>query len=158
MMHPGWQTVFSKMTCGVYVLTTAYRDKKNGMIASWVSQISYEPPLLTVAVHPKRYTHRLIEQSGCFALHLLPRSKKDYLTRFKGPDPEKKFEGIDWRVGAGGCPILQDCVGYIECDVVDSIAPGNHTLFIGRAVNAKNVSEEPVLTTLDYSGSYTGKD
>ena len=39
-------SAFSKMAYGIYVLTTAVEDKMNGMIASWVSQVSYEPPLI----------------------------------------------------------------------------------------------------------------
>jgi flavin reductase (DIM6/NTAB) family NADH-FMN oxidoreductase RutF len=78
------------------------------MIASWVSQISYDPPLITVAVHPNRYCHHLVRQSGCFALHSLARSQMDLLSHFKGPDPEAKFAAVQWESGTTGCPILNN--------------------------------------------------
>ena len=70
-MKNEWLRALGKMTYGIYVLTTFYEKEINGMIASWVSQVSYEPPLIIAAVHPKRYSHHLIEQSGCFALHTM---------------------------------------------------------------------------------------
>jgi flavin reductase (DIM6/NTAB) family NADH-FMN oxidoreductase RutF len=53
-MQDQWIKAFAKMTYGIYVLTSGADEAINGMIASWVSQVSYEPPLVMVAVHPKR--------------------------------------------------------------------------------------------------------
>lgn len=145
------------MTYGLYVLTTCYEETINGMIASWVSQVSYDPPLVMVAVHPKRYSHQLIENSGVFALHLLSQDQKDLLKRFKGSDPAQKFATLQWSLSKTGCPILENCLGYLECQVFAKYAPGNHTLFIGRVMEAKTLSAGKTLSTFDYGGVYTGK-
>ncbi len=145
------------MTYGIFVLTTRLEKTVNGMIASWASQVSYDPPLILVAVHPNRYSHDLLKQSGHFALHILAREQKEMLIRFKGPDPDAKFASLSWSDGVTGCPILSDCIGCMECRITQSLAPGNHTLFIGEVVNAVfNVQGTP-LSTLDYEGCYLGK-
>ena len=54
------------MTYGIYVLTTRHNSTINGMIASWVSQISYDPHLMAVAVHPNRYSHELMKKKRLF--------------------------------------------------------------------------------------------
>ena len=59
-MDERWLQALGSMTYGIYVLTTHHEEKINGMIASWVSQISYDPPLVMVAVHPNRYSRQLI--------------------------------------------------------------------------------------------------
>jgi flavin reductase (DIM6/NTAB) family NADH-FMN oxidoreductase RutF len=146
------------MTYGIYVLTTRFESTINGMIASWVSQVSYDPPLFMVAVHPNRYSHELLVQSGHFALHILAREQKDLLNRFKGPDAREKFASIAWEDGMTGCPILTDCIGCMECRTTQSMAPGNHTLFIGEVVNAVFNKEKTPLCTLDYEGCYLGKE
>jgi len=156
-MDERWFQTLGSMTYGIYVLTTYHEEKINGMIASWVSQVSYDPALVMVAVHPNRYSHHFIQQSGSFALHLLTRNQKDFLSRFKGPDPEAKFASIPWARGKTGCPILKECIGYLECAVRERYAPGNHSLFIGEIVDARIFSHEDPLTTLDYEGFYTGK-
>jgi flavin reductase (DIM6/NTAB) family NADH-FMN oxidoreductase RutF len=157
-MDERWLQALGSMTHGIYVLTTHYGREMNGMIASWVSQVSYAPPLIMVAVHPNRYSHALIEKSNSFALHLLTRTQKDLVSRFKGPDPEAKFESLRWSRGETGCPVLQECIGYLDCVVKAKYVPGNHTLFIGQVLDGQMFSTDPPLTTLDYSGTYIGKD
>jgi flavin reductase (DIM6/NTAB) family NADH-FMN oxidoreductase RutF len=144
------------LTYGIYVLTTRFEDTINGMIASWVSQVSFAPPLILAAVHPNRFTHELLQKSGHFALHILARQQKDLLGRFKGPDPNKKFESLRWREGTTGCPVLDDCIGYLECRVVQHLTPGNHSLFMGEVVSAGFNGEDAPLCTLDYDGCYVG--
>lgn len=156
-MDRQWLSAFGKMTYGIYVLTTAFEETINGMIASWVSQVSYEPPLISVAVHPNRYSHQLINQSRCFALHVVAKDRTDQLERFKGPDPLAKFSDIVWSKGETGSPILRDCIAWFECDVISSLEPGNHTVFIGNVVDAKIVSGNRVMSTADYNGAYIGR-
>ena len=149
--------VLSKMIYGIYVLTTFRGEEINGMIASWVSQISYDPPMVIAAIHPNRYSHQMIHESAFFALHLLSREKKDLLSCFKNPDPGLRFSSLKWTRGKTGCPILKDCVGYMECEVKDEMEPGNHTLFLGEVVAAEIFSNEVPMSTLDYEGVYFGK-
>ena len=157
-MQDQWIKAFAKLTYGIYVLTSAADEAINGMIASWVSQVSYEPPLIMVAVHPKRYSHRLIEQGGGFVLHVISRSRTDYLSRFKGADPQAKFSSLNWTTGQTGCPILSDCLAYLECELKTRYRPGNHSLFIGQVVEAGVFADEQPFATREYDGLYLGKD
>jgi len=157
-MDERWLQTLGAMTYGIYVMTTRHEEQINGMIASWVSQVSYDPPLVMVAVHKNRYSRQLIDQSGNFVLHLLSRNQKDLLSRFKGPDPMRKFTSVQWTKGKTGCPILEECLGYLECGVKARYAPGNHELFVAEIVDAKMFSQENPLSTLDYEGVYIGKD
>jgi flavin reductase (DIM6/NTAB) family NADH-FMN oxidoreductase RutF len=156
-MEQQWQTALGQMTYGIYVLTTKKDDEINGMIASWVTQVSYDPPLILAAVHPNRYSHDMIVQSRVFGLHIIDQSRKDLLARFKGPDPKEKFSEIAWKKGKTGVPVLQDCLAWFELQVQEQHQPGNHTLFIGKVVAAGVHSDATPLSTLDYDGMYTGK-
>lgn len=156
-MKAQWIKTFRTMTYGIYSMTTAHEDRIDAMIASWISQVSYEPPLIAVAVHPNRYSHSLIQKGGVFAIQVLKKSQKNLVRQFMESDPGAKFRGIDWQPGKTGCPILRDCVAWFECELRDRIQPGNHTLFFGEVVDAMTVSDEAVLTTRDYQGQYIGK-
>ena len=156
-MKTEWLRAFGTMTYGIYVMTTSLESRINGMIASWVSQVSYEPPLIGVAVHKNRFTHQLIKDSGCFALHVLSKSQKSMVSQFMGSDPETKFSGTNWKPGLTGCPILPECTAWFECEIKASFEPGNHTIFIGQVVNATTSPGAEPLTTLDYRGQYIGK-
>jgi len=157
-MKENWLEALRHLVHGIYVLTAAHEGKINGMIASWVSQVSYEPPLLMVAVHPNRYSHHLIQEGRAFAIHVLSRDQKPFLARFKGPDPLFKFSALEWTRGKTGSPILKDCLVYLDCRLVHSLAPGNHTLFLGEIVDAKRMASGEPMSTLDYEGTYLGTD
>jgi len=157
-MKEQWQSAFGQMTYGIYVLTTKTDDGINGMIASWVTQVSYDPPLIMAAVHPNRYSHDMIVTTRAFGLHIINQSQKDLLKRFKGPDPKEKFAGINWKTGTAGVPILKNCLAWFELEVIEQHQPGNHTLFIAKVVDAGVHSEGTPLTTLDYEGMYVGKN
>lgn len=156
-MDPKLISAFGKMTYGIYVLTAAHENEINGMIASWVSQVSHNPPLLMVAVHPNRYTHHVMSQSKSFALHVLAKEQKEFLKRFKGPDPKEKFASLQWHPGKTGAPLLEDCIARMECEIVFSCAPGNHTLFFGKVIDGEVLSDKIPLNTDDYEGRYLGK-
>lgn len=157
-MEMNWLNAFGQMTYGIYVLTTRHAQEINGMIASWVSQVSYEPPLIMAAVHPNRYSHGLIEKSGHFALHVVDRSEDKILDRMMGPDPKEKFAGLEWEPGKTGSPILKDCMAWFECRIKEKHRPGNHTMFIGEVVHAGFVSSGRPLCTFDCKGTYLGND
>ena len=156
-MDKKWVEAFAKMTYGIYVLTSKAGEAINGMIASWVSQVSYDPPLIMVAVHPSRYSHQLIEKGGCFVLHVLSKGQADLLTRFKAADVDHKFTALDWTTGLTGCPVLSDCLAYLECELKTHYRPGNHTLFIGQVIGAGNSKDGRPFTSMDYEGVYLGK-
>jgi flavin reductase (DIM6/NTAB) family NADH-FMN oxidoreductase RutF len=156
-MKDEWIEALGTMTYGIYGLTTHYKDEINGMIASWVSQVSYDPLLIMAAVHHNRFSHHLIEQCGCFALHVLTRDQADFLRRFKGSGSKDKFSDIQWHRGVTGCPVLDECMAYFECRVRAEYTPGNHTLFIGEVVASQVITAGDPLSTLDYDGVYLGK-
>jgi len=156
-MKDEWVQALGTMTYGIYVLTSFYKEEINGMIASWVSQVSYDPLLIMAAVHTNRYSHHLIEKSGCFALHVLAREQADFLNRFKGSDAEAKFASLQWKRGITGSPVLEDCMAYFEGKVVAKFSPGNHTLFFAEVVDARVVAEGQRLSSLDYDGVYLGR-
>lgn len=157
-MKEQWQSAFGQMSYGIYVLTTKMDEAVNGMIASWVTQVSYDPPLIMAAVHSNRYSHDMIVNTKIFGLHIIDQSQKDLLKRFKGPDPKEKFAGMDWATGKTGVPLLKDCLAWFELEMIEQHQPGNHTLFIANVVDAGVHSEGTPLTTLDYEGMYVGKN
>lgn len=155
-MQTPWLDAFGKMTYGIYVLTTHHEAIINAMIASWVTQVSYEPAQVMIAVHPNRYSHGLIEKSKGFALHVVERTRGDLLAKMKGPEPTAKFQDLDWEPGQTGSPILKDCMAWLECRVVNQYKPGNHTLFLGQVIDARAHFTGVPLSTLDYNGVYVG--
>jgi flavin reductase (DIM6/NTAB) family NADH-FMN oxidoreductase RutF len=113
------------------------------MTAAWVSRVSFEPPLITVAVGKPRFTHDMIIKSGVFAVNVLGPENVATGKHFgmKTGWKTDKFAGIEYDTAATGSPILKDCVAWMDCRVKSYHDAGDHTLVIGEVVDAAVLRE-----------------
>ena len=145
------------ITYGLYILTTKKGREINGMIASWVSQVSFSPPLVMVGVRTNRYSHKMIIDSRVFALNVLGKEESSLVGKFKGASPAEKFEGIRWESKTTGAPIITETLAYMDCRLVSSVDTGDHTIFIGEIVDADTLRDGTPMTSQDYGKVYLGQ-
>jgi len=146
-----------KMTYGLYILTTKRGTEINGMIASWVSQVSFSPPLVMAVIRTNRYSHNMIKEIGVFALNVLGKSNSVLVSKCNVLCPEDKFKGIRWETKTTGAPIIGEAIAYMDCKLVNSIDTGDHTIFIGEIVDADTLRDGVPMTSLDYGKVYIGQ-
>jgi len=72
-MEAAWQDVFDRFIYGIYLVTISTAEGPNGMIASWVTQCSHEPPRLALAIRKNRLSHGQILETKIFCVNVLPR-------------------------------------------------------------------------------------
>jgi flavin reductase (DIM6/NTAB) family NADH-FMN oxidoreductase RutF len=96
------------LTYGIYILTTHKGGEKHGMIVSWVSQVSNDPPLVMAAIRENRRMHPIVKEAGAFVLHVLDTEEKRLISRFKLPSAAERFATVDCSVGETGAPIIKD--------------------------------------------------
>ena len=139
------QTVLRMIPYGLYVLTA---QAPNGRIAAatvnWVTQVSFEPPLVVVGVKVGSGPHEVIKETGAFALNVLGREQQAVAYAFFKPvTPEgQTIGGEPFRTGSTGAPILERAPGYIECSLVETVDGGDHAIFVGVVVDA-GVAQPP---------------
>ena len=150
------EEILSRAEYGVYLLTCAVGEEINGMPLSLFMQVSFSPPLVLVGVSPKRYTHKMIEESKKFAVIFLRKDQRQLVDKFKAKDIKEKFKGLAWKRGITGAPILEDCLGWIECELREKFSPGDHTLFIGEVIAGKLVGGGKLLLISDLGKFYKG--
>ncbi|MBI5894190.1 MAG: flavin reductase family protein [Deltaproteobacteria bacterium] len=140
---PNINDAMSKLTHGVYIITTKAKDKINGMTAAWVSKVSFDPPLVMVAVGLGRYSHELMKEGKVFAVNVLDEKQIDIGKHFgtKSGRTVDKFKNIQHTTKVTGAPILKDALAYLDCKLVSTYEAGDHTLFIGEVVDADVLRE-----------------
>ena len=141
---------FFKMSYGLYVLSSAFDGRQNGCIVNTVTQVTAEPPKVAVAVSKKNFTTELIEKSGVFnAVPLTQSADMEMIGRFGfkcGRDTEKYY-GISFTVDENGVRYpSQHAAAFFSFKVLDKLDLDTHLLFVGEAVEAKKLSDEPVMT------------
>lgn len=157
-MEKTWQDVLDRFLYGIYLVTISTAEGYNGMIASWVTQCSHEPPLVALAIRKKRISHEQILHSKKFCINVLPRESADMIKQFKISDWTKKFSMCGYQLSANGLPVLDYCIGYLECSLESTFDTGDHTFFIGKIIagEMKNPAQTSTLSTSDYDGVYRG--
>lgn len=123
----------------VVLLTTTYRGVRNVMPLSWFMPVSSDPPLVAISVGEQRHTAEMIAHSQEFALNIPKRPylhHVQYLGSLRGEQIDK-IEATQWETFVPTkitSPLLMDCAGWIECQVVETLQFGDHVLFLGEVV------------------------
>lgn len=124
-----------KITQGMYVLTT----KNGGCIVDAVSQVSGgDNPLISVAVMKRNYTNQLLKTNNKFAISILGNNVNPEIIKTFGFNSSRdinKFENTE-TTKIEDIEIINDSLGYMICEIVDTIENDTHTLFIGKIVEA----------------------
>jgi flavin reductase (DIM6/NTAB) family NADH-FMN oxidoreductase RutF len=125
-----------KIPSGLYILTVRRGEIATGMLASWVQQAGFDPPMLTVAIGSARYVADWVAETGRFTLNQLPQGSKPLIRHFgRGFAPGvDAFEGLALRDEAQGGPVLAGAMAYLDLEVAGEIASGDHRVFLARAI------------------------
>jgi len=134
-------SAFYKIPCGMYIVSTAHGGKLNGQVANALVQVASNPPQIAVSLNKQNLTCQLCAQSGVFTVSVLDLdAPMTFLGRFgfkSGRDLDK-FEGINYKTGTNGAPIVLDhALAYFEAEVVASLDVGTHLVLIGKVTDAE---------------------
>ncbi|HET6383912.1 MAG TPA: flavin reductase family protein [Armatimonadota bacterium] len=155
---PAKKKILRTIPYGLYALTSAYNDELNVFTATWVSQCSFEPPLLMVAVRKDSYSHDMIRNGGVFALNFVGKDDADLLAAFFKTVRRvgNKLGDAPFRIGATGAPLLDAAISALECRVTQFHEAGDHSVVIGEVVAAHLYRDESPLICSDTSWHYAG--
>jgi flavin reductase (DIM6/NTAB) family NADH-FMN oxidoreductase RutF len=146
------------ITYGLYVATSRSGDDFAAGTINWVSQSSFDPPLVMAGIKADSRLHAVIAASRAFAIHIVGKDQKDFATTFfKGADrQDDKLTGYRFEEGSTGAPILVDAPAWFECRVLEQVARGDHTIYVGEVVDAGVRREAEPLTLRDTGFFYGG--
>ena len=139
------RNVMGHFATGVTVITTKdTAGKPFGLTANAFSSLSLNPPLLLVCVDRAVDCYACFDQSKVFAVNFLSEEQEDLSRRFATKGIEK-FEGVPYRLGELGVPLLEGALGHLECTVTAGYEGGDHTIYIGEIQSATASGEHPLL-------------
>lgn len=125
----------------VLVSCVSKTGRANIITLSWSMPVSHDPQIVAVSIAPKRYSHRLIEETGEFVVNIPTmaivrqvlycgsisgRKRDKFRDTGLTPLPAKKVRA----------PLIKECIAHLECKLSQQIRAGDHTLFIGEVVAA----------------------
>ena len=145
---------FFKISYGVYVVSSHLADRLNGQIANTVFQVTSDQPRFAICINKQNLTHEFIESSKVFSVSVLSETTPmTFIGRFgfKSGRQLNKFEGVEYKIGKTGVPVvLENSLAYFEAKVISQLDVGTHTLFIGEVVDADVITEGEPMTYAFY--------
>jgi flavin reductase (DIM6/NTAB) family NADH-FMN oxidoreductase RutF len=153
------RNVLGRIPYGVYVVGVRRGTGEiSAFTATWLSQCSFQPPRIMLGVKAGSTGHEMIESDRVLAVSLLASGQKDLAGAFfKRPEVGPgTLNGIPYRPGTNGCPILGGAPAFLECRVVEMLGGGDHTVVVAEVVEAGASREAPPLTLAETGWKYGG--
>jgi flavin reductase (DIM6/NTAB) family NADH-FMN oxidoreductase RutF len=151
-----FRAALSKFASGVTIVTT--KDSEgifHGLTVSAFCSLSLEPPLVLVCIEKTTASHNAFGESGFFVVNVLNEDQINHSNQFASPILDK-FEGIEFREGIEGIPVLENVLVNLECKLVNSHENGDHTIFVGQV--EKTTINENGKPLLYFHGNYRAID
>ncbi|MEG4282638.1 diflavin flavoprotein [Microcoleus sp. A006_D1] len=141
-----------RISGGLYIITAQKGEVSSAMLASWVTQASFKPLGLTIAVAKDRAIESMMHAGDKFVLNVLEEGNyqslmKHFLKRFApGAD---RFAGVKTQPATNGSPILTDALAYMECEVVSRMELSDHHI-VYAIVDSGRVSHPEALPAVHH--------
>ncbi len=132
------KTALRMIPYGIYVLTAKHGDTVAAATVNWVTQTSFDPPLIVVGVKVGSGPLDVLKDAGAFALNVCGKGQQGMAFGFFKPaevDGER-ISGEPFHSGSTGSPILENTPASVECRVVEIVEAGDHHIVVGEVVDA----------------------
>ena len=147
-----------KIPYGLYILGLRDGEKVHGMVGSWVSQCSFEPPLLMLGMKKGSYSHKMLDHNPFFSVNFPKKEQRKLVEGFFRPYEvkENKFGEVPFHLGKNGAPVLDDTLGHFECKAKQIILGGDHDIVMAEIIDAEIIADLPNLLMSDTPWHYGG--
>jgi len=148
-----------KIPHGVYIVGVKQGAQVNAFTATWLTQVSFTPPLVALGIKQDSHSLQMIKQDRVFSVNLLGKDQKAVAEQFVKPAAVvgEKLKDVPHRPGKTGAPVLEQAIAYFECELREiANEQGDHAVVIGEVVEAGVHRDEPALTLMDTGWHYGG--
>ena len=129
-----FRRVLGQFATGVTVITAMDGEEPAGVVANSFTSVSLDPPLVLFCVARTSSTWPRIERARRFAVNILGEHQEETSRLFATRDVDR-FASVEWHVGVGGSPVLEDCLAYLDCEFWAEYDGGDHIIVVGRVLD-----------------------
>ena len=151
------KTTLRMIPYGLFVVTARSGDEVAAGTVNWLTQASFQPPLVALGLKADSGTLAQVKASGQFAVNVLGSGQKDLAFAFFKPTRAEggRLNGYAFETGSTGAPLLLDAPARFECRLTDVVDRGDHHIVAGEVVDA-GVRRESAPLTLSEVGVFYG--
>ena len=159
MIDPTIKRSLGQMIKGVQVVAAHHDGLTRAYTSHWVSQISFEEPIVMASVSPKHDTHPLMIAAGRFSVSLLAADQIREGQYFSYPGRKFRYSAPEFiELDDQGRPIVPNSIAWLHCETFDRIERFDHDLFLATVVEVQEgrLGEPPLLYSARHGWRITG--
>ena len=150
--------VLRTFTYGLYAVSCADEGEVNIFTANWLTQVSFNPPLLAVSVENTSKSLPMILRSRIFTVNVFRSGERELAgqlgkSALQRPD---KLAQISFHLGVNFCPILDNALAWVACEVRHTVEAGDSTLIVADVVDVGMLGEGQPLTMAEAGFRHAG--
>lgn len=152
-----FKEIMSHWASGISVITTVHEGEHQGFTANSFASVSIDPLLISMSVAKSMYAGELLLKSQVFTVNILTEKQIELGKRFAGfYDMEDRFAGINTTTSVNGCYVFPDVLGYLNCEVYETLDVGASTLVLGKVTDGSlHLEQKPLVYFNRQWGSFT---
>jgi flavin reductase (DIM6/NTAB) family NADH-FMN oxidoreductase RutF len=131
-----FRAAMRRFPTGVAIVTTAHDGRIHGFTVNSFASVSVDPPTVLICVNRNTTAHPLIASSQRFCVNILALEQRALAERFAGGEPRSRFDGVGYRIGPSGSPILEGTLAHVDCVLGEELTASTHTIFLGTVLDA----------------------
>ena len=151
-----FRTALGRFATGVTIITTRGLDASGapvllGFTANSFNSVSLDPPLVLWSLANSSGALGVFRDNSHYAINVLASDQIEWSRRFGArtvlaeANDVDRFEGIGWREGFRGAPVLEGCCAWFECFNRSRYDEGDHVIFVGEVERCGFAEREPLV-------------
>lgn len=139
------KVVLRHLTYGLYAVTAEHLGERGIFTANWVTQVSFDPPLVALSVERDSSTLPLIRASGLFSICPFSNDQRELAAALGRPKARagNKFETLRLPLVEidGEPPALANTLGVLICQVHSETSAGDSVVLIAAVIEARVIKD-----------------
>lgn len=134
-----FRDAMARLGAAVSIVTSNGDAGLAGCTASAICSVTDEPPTLLICLNRASRNNASFRRNGRLCVNILAATHEDLARAFSAAEKplEDRFGSGSWIVGDNGCPVLEDAIASVECDIADVSEVGSHSVFFCRVTAAR---------------------
>jgi len=158
MIDPAIKRSLGQMIKGVQVVAATHNGVTRAYTSHWVTQVSFEEPVVMASLSKKHDTWPILQESGAFTVSILAGDQIAEGQYFSYPGHKMRYSAPEYLQEIEGHPVVPNCIAWFTCEVFDHTTLIDHELVFGRitASGEGRLKAPPLLYSSRHGWRVTG--
>ena len=141
------EKAIKKIRNGVFVITFSLDGKHYGLTTAWINRASFKPNMLMISIGKNRSGYDELLEAEVFCVNILGEEHLEIARHFGFVDGKNvnNFKDIELKEMENGSPVLENCVGAVECKLVKKVDAGDHVILFGEVLNGVDLDGDAMV-------------